>query len=151
MSYFRKNNNGFDITPGTAFEAFQAGTRSPMIPQAFYQPAAAGPRSLVGLGAHQYWAPLRGRKIPLRGMGDAMSDALQTILATGQPAINQASGIVLNAMWPALQAKLDEQLKPIKYFMGATAVAASVAAIFAFLTWNKSSSPSMGSMGGGWM
>jgi len=112
-----------------------------MIPQAYYQPAAAGPRYLAGLGAHQYYAPLRQRKIPLRGFGDEsadMSSALQSLLAAGQPVVNQAAGLVLDAMWPTLQSHLDTTLTPLKYFMGATAVAAVAAAAFAFLSWNKS-------------
>lgn len=137
MSYLRVNP--FDITPGTAFEAFRAGTRNPMIPQAHYRPSAAGPRMLAGtdgLGGHKYWSTDRPGPM-LQGMGDA----LQELLAAGQPAINQASGLVLNAMWPSLQAKLDEQLRPIKIFIGVTAVAAVASASFSFLVWQKQMKP----------
>lgn len=133
MSYFRKS--AFDVTPGTAFEAFRAGTASPMLPQAMYRPQAAGPKFLAGLGEHQYWAPLRQRRLPLQGLGDPLQDVLAAI----DPSLRAGAGLVLNAMWPALQAKMDEQLRPLKIFMGITAVAAAAGAAFSFLVWNRQS------------
>jgi hypothetical protein len=134
MSYFRKS--AFDITSGTAFEAYRAGSRNPMAPQAMYRPAAAGPANLTGLGAHMYGFSPRPKRLPVQGLGEPIQD----LLTLGQPALNQAAGLVVNAMWPTLQARMDEQLKPLKMFMGVTAAASLAAAVFGFLVWNKSSS-----------
>lgn len=134
MSYFKKP--AFDITPGTAIEAYVPGTRNPMAPQPMYRSAAAGPKTLAGLGAHFYAAPFRPRRVMLQGLG---ADPVQDLLTLGQPALNQAAGLVVNAMWPTLQARMDEQLKPLKVYMGVTAVAAIAGAAFGFLVWQKSS------------
>ena len=130
MSYFKKSP--FDVTPGTAFEAFQAGTRSPMLPQAYYNPAGAGPASLTGLGAHVYYAEQRTPRIPFRGLGDPITDML------GQ-ATSQGAVMLVEAMWPPMQARLQEEFKPLKLALGAIAVASVASATFAFLAWRKGS------------
>lgn len=132
MSYHRKSP--FDLTPGTAYEAFDRNVSNPMIPQSAYRPRAAGPAHLTGLGAHVYMAPLRQQRFNLQGLG---GDPIQDILALGQQPLNQAAGLVLNAMWPSLQAKMDETLRPLKIFMGVSAAAAITGAVFSFLNWNK--------------
>ena len=133
MSYERKS--AFDITPGTAYEAYEAGTRNPMLPQANYRPRAAGPQYLTGLGGHSYMAQLRQMRQPLRGMGDA---TIQDILnsATGAAAA-QAAPIIFNAMWPAMKVKLDEQFKPLTTTMTVMAAAAVAGGVFSFLAWYK--------------
>lgn len=134
MSFHRAS--AFDITPGTAFEAFVAGTANPSIPQAMYRPRAAGPAHLTGLGAHVYMAPLRQQKLNLRGFGE---DPGASLMNLGAPAIQQAAQIAINAMWPTLQAKLDEQFKGMKVLVMVTAGAAAAAAALSYLTWSKQS------------
>jgi hypothetical protein len=134
MSYFPQQP--VQPTPGLAFEAFQAGTHNPAIPQAMYSPAAAGPRFLDGLGAHTYMSQLRSHVPPgLRGcgMGDAVSD-LQGLLQGGAQGLIQ---YVVNQSWPTVQANIDKSMLPIKIMGGVTAVGAIAAAVFSYLAWQK--------------
>jgi hypothetical protein len=64
-------------------------------------------------------------------------DPVQDLLTLGQPALNSAAGLVVNAMWPTLQARMDEQLNPLKVFMGVTAAASIAAAVLGFLVYNS--------------
>lgn len=132
MSYVK--TPAFQITPGHAFEAFVPGTRSPMLPQALYRPGAAGPRSLVGLDGHQYYAPLRQMRLPLRGLGE---DLFAQMLTGAQPQINTAVAAVLNSAWPQIEARMQPTLRPIKIMLGLGLAASVVAAIFSVLSYKQ--------------
>lgn len=121
----------FTPSPGTAFKAFNAGDRNPMLPQDTYRPQAAGPAYLAGLGKHSYYAPLRQMRLPLRGFGDPLSD----LLGSGFDTALQT--VVVRAM-PIVHRELKPTIMPFQVMAGLTLALAGASAVFAFLTWNKS-------------
>lgn len=134
MSFFEKS--AFDVTPGTAYEAFWKGNRSPMLPQDYYRQRAAGPANLAGLGEHRYYAPLRQMRQPLQGFGESSPvELVQGLLSQG---MNSA----VDAMWPALQARMTPMFQPVQIGVYVCAIGAVAAAVFSFLVWNKQSTPS---------
>ena len=126
MSFF--TSKAISPTPGTAYEAFQNGVPSPMLPQDQYRPQAAGPAYLAGLGGHKYYAPLRQMRLPLQGMGDPISDLL------GGSLDKVIETVIVRSM-PIVHRELKPTLTPIQVMLGVTMVASTAAAVFAGLTW----------------
>lgn len=126
MSFY--TSPAFTPTPGTAYEAFVNGDRSPMLPQDMYRPRAAGPAFLAGLDGHQYFAPLRQMRLPLQGLGDPVSDLLGGTL-------DKVIETVIVRSMPVVHKQLEPTIRPIQIMSGVTLGLAGAAAVFAFLTW----------------
>ena len=129
MSFF--TTAAFAPTPGTAYEAFTT-ERSPMLPQNMYRPSAAGPAYLAGLGSHQYYAPLKQMRLPLQGLGDPL-----TALLGGS--LDKAIEAVIIRSMPIVEKQMQPIILPLQIMSGVTLVAASAAAVFAFLAWRRNS------------
>jgi len=126
MSFFTAA--AFEPTPGTAYESFRNGVRSPMIPQDMYRPQAAGPRTLAGLGGHKYYAPLRQMRLPLQGMGDPLSDLLGGSL-------DKAIEAVIVRSMPIVQEQLKPTILPIQVMLATSVAFSAAAATFSLLNW----------------
>ena len=125
--------NAVQPTPGLAFEAFDAGVRSPMFPHAPYKARAAGPKFLATDGVQTWGA---GPQVPsnLRGLGlDAGSIVSQYV----EPYLDKTVQGVINRNWPVFQQKLDASLKPLMVLLGLTVVASGTAAIMGYLNYQK--------------
>ena len=127
MSFF--TTPPFAPTPGTAYEAF-TDQRSPMLPQNMYRPGAAGPAYLSGLGRHQYYAPLRQMRQPLRGFGDTINDLLGTTLD------KTIETVIIRSM-PIVTTQIQPIIRPIQIMSGVTLGLTAVTAVFSFLNWYK--------------
>lgn len=102
-----------------------------MLPQDTYRPQAAGPAYLAGLGKHSYYAPLRQMRLPLRGMGDPLTD----LLGGG---VDQAIEAVIVRSMPIVHREIKPTLMPLQVMAGLTLALAGASAAFSFLTWYKS-------------
>jgi hypothetical protein len=82
---------------------------------------------ISGFGSHSYYSPMRSMRWPLQGVGDLVTEII------GQSGLEAT----VNTAWPLIQAKIDASLAPVKTAAYVTAVTASLAAVFAFLGWQK--------------
>lgn len=135
MSYIGKDPA--QITPGTAYEAFEWGVTSPMFPHEPYTHRASGPPFLAMDGA---WGPAATPPPTLRGMGLDLS----TLDPTGgmvkqelEKYMDQIIQGAINRNWPIFESKLEKSLEPVKLLIGATAALAGAAAVFSFLAYRK--------------
>lgn len=131
MSFYP--SNAVEPTPGLAFEAFQRGVSSPMLPHAPYRPEAAGPMYLATDGVETWGA---GPQVPsnLRGLGvDASSLVAQYV----EPYLDKTVQGVINRNWPVFEQKLNESLMPLKVLLGLAVVASGTAAIVGYMSYQK--------------
>lgn len=136
MSY--EPANSIQPTPGLAFEAFQAGVRSPMFYHAPYRPQAAGPGFLTPNGLSgpttSYWAAQATVPGNLRGFGlDPSSIVSQYV----EPYLDNVVQGVINRNWPTFQQKLDASLSPLKILLGLTVVASGAAAVIGYMNYAR--------------
>lgn len=127
--------NSIQPTPGLAFEAFDAGGRSPLFPHAPYRARAAGPKFLATDGLQTWGA---GPQVPsnLRGLGlDVGSMVGQYV----EPYLDKTVQGVINRNWPVLEQKLNASLKPLMMLMGLAVVASGTAAIVGYLNYQNKS------------
>ena len=119
-------------TPGLAFEAFDRRYANPMMAQQAYRPEAAGPEFLSTDGLGRVYMQQERSRNPqgLRGLGDDISSILS----------GNVQGVIQDAIvasWPTIQAKLDAEMKPLKYMLGAILVISLAGATFAYLASSK--------------
>jgi hypothetical protein len=130
MSYERYR--AIQPTLGLAIEAFTPGTFNPMKPQPMYNPAAAGPAYLSGLGAY-YHAPKTRSIVGSSGFG-SVGDSIEGLIDSGTQALVRA---IVNEIIPFVREDIKKQLTPVYVIMGVTAVAAIAAAGFGYANYSK--------------
>jgi hypothetical protein len=78
-----------------------------------------------------------GPQVPsnLRGVGLDIGSNLEQMT---QPYVDKAVQGVIDRNWPIFEEKLETSLRPVKAMLGVAAIAAGAAAIFGYLSYQKS-------------